>query len=135
MPITTTKRNTTPATMLNSRKPMISNTIHRTTAKLPTVTSFFGNSIVLLIFSSPSGLIALGSIRSLYCKRSMANCCLKNQYDPLSVEKYARSEKTCLLNFCMIILLVYCFLPEQKLLLPPWWSISRFCLLLRIGLC
>jgi hypothetical protein len=57
MPMSATNRNTTPAAKLMSRKAMISRVIHRARARFPNIVKVFGNSMVSLIFVSPSGVI------------------------------------------------------------------------------
>ncbi|MGZ4850734.1 MAG: hypothetical protein ACXV2C_05075 [Candidatus Bathyarchaeia archaeon] len=52
-----TKMNVTPAAQLKSHKPAMSSTIQNATARLPSMAKVFGNSMVSLIFVSPSGVI------------------------------------------------------------------------------
>jgi len=53
MAISATKRNTTPAAVLMSRKAAVSNAIQKARARLPIIVNFFGNSMVSLIFYLP----------------------------------------------------------------------------------
>ena len=54
-----TKRNTTPAARLMSKKATVSNAIQKARARLPIIVNFFGNSMGSLIFSLPVGSYCL----------------------------------------------------------------------------
>jgi hypothetical protein len=53
MAVSATMRKATPAAKLMSRKATVSNAIQKARARLPIIVNFFGNSMVLLIFSLP----------------------------------------------------------------------------------